>query len=143
MTRSSYTIEGSLIKLTASTGSASKSFSGATGTYNVQVYVLPENDGRPVLDLYKGSTRIHSYTYPLGTGRISSYTVSNVALTQGETLKLVGFANAGAWARVDKIVLTPVSTSSTSTTTTSRSSSAFEVANSSGTSSSGMLSTQT
>ena len=114
MTRSSYALDGKLIKLTASTGSASKAFSGPSGTYNVQVYVLPENDGTPRLEFYKGATRIHSYTYPLGSGStVSSYTINNVALTQGETIRLVGFANADAWARVDKIVFTPVGGSST------------------------------
>jgi hypothetical protein len=39
-------------------------------------------------------------------------------VSSGETLKLVGTANAGAVARVDKMVLTPVSTTSTSTPTT-------------------------
>jgi hypothetical protein len=112
MTRSSYAVEGNLIKLTASTGSASKAFNGPSGTYNVQVFVLPENDGTPRLEFYKGATRIHSYTYPVGSGTtVSSYTIDNVALTQGESIRLVGFANAGAWARVDKVVFTPVGSS--------------------------------
>src|SRR5687768_6614906 len=40
MTLSSYAIEnGNRIKLTSSSGSASKTFSGASGTYKMQVYV--------------------------------------------------------------------------------------------------------
>jgi hypothetical protein len=108
MALSSYAPEGNLIKLVASTGSATKGFAGASGTYNMQVHVLPENDGRPTLELYKGASRLSSYTYPLGTS-LTSFTVNNVALKQGETLKLVGRANGGAWARVEKIVLTPSS----------------------------------
>ncbi len=55
MTRSSYALEGSLIKLTASSGSATKTFNGASGTYNIQVRVLLENDGQSTLELYKGT----------------------------------------------------------------------------------------
>ena len=126
MTRSSYTIEGSLIKLTASSGSATKTFTGASGTYNIQVRVLLENDGQSSLELYKGSTRLYTYKYPLGTST-ASFTVNNVALSSGETIRLVGRVGGGAWARVDKIVFTPVATStpapSTGTGTTAPSTS--------------------
>ena len=121
MTRSSYALEGSLIKLTASSGSATKTFNGASGTYNIQVRVLLENDGQSTLELYKGSTKLHTYQYPLGN-TIASFTVNNVALTSGESIRLVGRVGGGAWARVDKVVFTPVATatptSGTSTPTT-------------------------
>ena len=107
MQRVSYALDGSVIKLTSRTGTASKNFSGTSGIYNMQVYVLPENDGQSRLELYKGSELLRRYTYPLGTA-ITSFTVSNVALTYGEVIKLVGTARGDAWARVDKIVLTPV-----------------------------------
>ena len=62
MALSSYAPEGSRIKLTAATGTATKSFSGASGTYNMQVHVMPENDGSSTLEVHKGSTRVHTYT---------------------------------------------------------------------------------
>jgi hypothetical protein len=40
---------------------------------------------------------------------MTSFTVGNVALKQGDSLQLRGIANGGAWARVDKVVLTPSS----------------------------------
>ncbi len=124
MTRSSYALEGSLIKLTASSGSATQSFNGASGTYNIQVRVLLENDGQSSLELYKGSTRLYTYRYPLGNA-IASFTVNNVALASGDSIRLVGRVGGDAWARVDKIVFTPVATSipitGTGTTTPSTS----------------------
>jgi uncharacterized protein involved in high-affinity Fe2+ transport len=110
MALSSYAIEGSRIKLTSSNGTATKTFSGASGTYNMQVHVVLENDGRPTLEVHKGNTRLHTYTYPLGT-TTATFNVNNVVLASGESIKLLGRADAGAWARVDKIVLTQVATS--------------------------------
>jgi hypothetical protein len=118
MALASYAVEnGNRIKLTAASGTATKGFSGASGTYDMQVYVQPESDGQSTLAVYKGATLLQKYTYPL-SDTATSFTIKNVAVSSGETLKLVGTANAGAVARVDKMVLTPVSTTSTSTTTT-------------------------
>jgi hypothetical protein len=112
MALATYATEGTLIRLpsSTSTGTATKTFNGSAGTYNIQVQVVAENDGRPTLELHKGSTRLHTYTYPLSAER-TSFTVENVALNPGEVIKLVGRANSGAYARVDKIVLTPVAAS--------------------------------
>src|SRR6185503_12458094 len=67
MSLSSYAVENARwIKLTSSVGTASKSFSGASGTYNMQVYVVTETDGQSTLEVYKGSTLLRKYTYPLG-----------------------------------------------------------------------------
>jgi hypothetical protein len=118
MALASYAVEnGNRIKLTAAKGTATKSFSGASGTYDVQVYVQPESDGQSILEVYKGATLLQKYTYPL-SDTATSFTIKNVTVSSGETLKLVGTANAGAVARVDKMVFTRVSTTSTSTTTT-------------------------
>jgi hypothetical protein len=117
MTLSSYTVEnGNRIVLTsgAASGTASKSFSGASGTYSMQVYVVGEPDGQPTLEVYKGATLLKSYTYPLGNATLS-FTIPNVALSSGDAIKLVGRRNAGAAARVDKVVLTQVAASPAST----------------------------
>jgi hypothetical protein len=121
MTRSNYALDGSLIKLSTSTsGTATAPFSGPTGTYRVQVYVQPENDGQPTLELYKGSTLLKKFVYPLST-TATSFVIDNVAINNGESMKLLGTANAGALARVDKVVYTPVTTTTTSPTTTTTS----------------------
>jgi LysM repeat protein len=121
MTLSSYKVEnGNRIMLTSGTtsGTASKSFSGSSGTYDIQVYVVGETDGRSALAVYKGTTQLYRYTYPL-SNTATSFTIPGVALSSGQTIKLVGTPNAGARARVDKIVLTQKTTSTTSTTSTS------------------------
>ena len=118
MTLSSYAVEnGNRIVLTSGSpsGTASKTFSGASGIYNMQVYVVEESDGQPTLEVYKGATLLRTYTYPLGTAG-TSFTIANVALNSGDTIKLVGRRNAGAAARIDKVVLTQVAASPASPT---------------------------
>jgi hypothetical protein len=116
MNRTRYAVDGSVIRVAsgATSGTATRGFSGASGTYNVQVYIGRESDGQPTLEVYKGSTRLRTYTYPLGTGT-TSFTISKVALNKGQTIKLIGRVNKGARARVDKIVFTPVASSTPTT----------------------------
>jgi hypothetical protein len=132
MSRSSYAVEDAKrIKLTAASGSAWKTFSGASGTYNAEVTVLAESDGKPTLEFYKNSTRLHTYTYPQ-VNETRTYTISNVALNNGDTIKLLGRANGGAWARVDKIVLKPASTTTPTTSEPAPTTSTAACANPSG-----------
>ena len=107
MTRASYAIENSnRIKLTAATGTASAPFGGGAGNYKLQVYVQPETDGRPQLEVYRNGDKVRTFTYPLAS-TATTLTIDSVALTPSDTIKLVGHANGDAWARVDKIVFTP------------------------------------
>jgi hypothetical protein len=113
MSLSSYVVEnGNRIRLTSSTGSgsASQNFSGASGTYNMQVHVVSETDGQSTVEVYKGATRLQTYRFPLGNAS-NSFTISNVALNAGETIRLVGRPDGGAVARLDKVVLTQVAAS--------------------------------
>src|SRR5205807_2112649 len=112
-------VDGTLIKLgTASTGTATQVFGGKSGTYSVQVLVQLEATATPDLKFYRGSALLNDYTYPLGTdGQATSFTVNNISLVTGDTLKLAATAAAGSLARVVKIVLTPVATTTTTGTT--------------------------
>ena len=90
----------------SSTGTATKSFPGSTGTYAVDIVVIIEDDGTPKLSLSVGSTLVKSFVYPLRTsGMASRYTltVSGVSIAQGQTIKLTGTGDRGAYARVDTI----------------------------------------
>jgi len=121
MSLSSYAVEnGNRIKLVSSSrsGSASKSFAGGDGKYNIQVYVVAENDGQSTLEVYRGTTLLRKYTYPL-TNSSATFTISNVDLKKSDTIKLVGRPGGGALARVDKVVFTQVSPATTTGTTTS------------------------
>jgi hypothetical protein len=111
MTRSGgYTADGSLIKVSSgTTGTVTHTFTGPAGVYNIQVMVELEADGKPNLKLYKGSTLLKDYTYPLGAnGDPAVVTQDNVTLVSGDTIRLVGTLDEGALARVDKMVLTQV-----------------------------------
>jgi hypothetical protein len=115
MALSSYAVEnGTRIRLTAKSGTATKKFTGASGTYKMEVYVYAEDDGQSTVEVYKGATILRKYTYPQSQ-TYTSFTIDKVALQSGETIKLLGKKDDGANARVDKIVLTPLSTSSTAT----------------------------
>jgi hypothetical protein len=48
-----------------------------------------------------------------------SFTINDVTLATGQTIKLTGYANEGAMARVEKLVFTKVAASTTTTTPTS------------------------
>jgi len=119
MTLSGYAIEnGTRIRLTTPTGTATRSCTTClAGNYDIQVFVQPETDGRPTLAVYKGtqSTPLQTYTYPLSSTP-TSFTIRNVALAANEPIRLVGTWNAGAVARVDKVVLTQVAVSTPATT---------------------------
>jgi hypothetical protein len=110
MALSGYAIEGGTkIRLTATTGSATKSCGCTAGTYDIQVQVQTETDGQPTLAVYKASqsTPLQTYTYPLGNA-FTSFTIKNVTLAANEAIRLVGTWKGGAVARVDKVVLTRV-----------------------------------
>jgi hypothetical protein len=112
MSLSAYVDEGDRIRTqsTRKTGTATQRFGGPSGKYDVRVHVIPESDGQSTLEVYKGSSRLRTYKYPLSNTE-TSFTINDVALKSGDTLKLIGKPNGGSNARVDKIVLTPVATS--------------------------------
>jgi hypothetical protein len=120
MTLSGYAIENAnRIKLTATTGSATKGCACPAGNYDIQVFVQPEADGQPTLAVYKAtqSTPLHTFTYPL-SDTATSFTIRNVALGANEAIRLVGTWKGGAVARVDKVVLTQVAASTPPATNT-------------------------
>jgi hypothetical protein len=116
MTLSSYAVEsGNRIKLTAASGSAaSKPFAGSAGTYKLQLMAIPEADGQPQVDVYRNAEKLGTFTYPK-TYTATTFTLASVALAPNDTIRLVGRANGDAWARIDKVVLTQLSTTSTPT----------------------------
>ncbi|OGZ12020.1 MAG: hypothetical protein A2942_02230 [Candidatus Lloydbacteria bacterium RIFCSPLOWO2_01_FULL_50_20] len=92
------------------TATATLTFSGTSGIYDVAITVLLENDGQSTLDIYRNSTRLQTFTYPLyvsGSG-YHTFTMSNISLSNGDTIELVGHTNAGALARIDGISFTKV-----------------------------------
>src|SRR5262245_44367496 len=110
MALSGYVVENAnRIRLTATTGTATKPCACPAGNYDIQVFVQPETDGQPTLAVYKGtqSTPLQTFTYPLSNSA-TSFTIRNVALGANEPIRLLGTWKGGAVARVDKVVLTQV-----------------------------------
>ena len=96
MTLSSYVKENWRIATSTSrsTGTATKKFSGASGTYDIDVFVVPEPDGQPTVEVYKGSTMLRAFKYPLGNSP-TSFSVSPELSFTLLILKLVGELPSG------------------------------------------------
>src|SRR6185503_18270342 len=79
--------------------------------------VVAEPDGQSTLEVYKGATLLRKYTYPKSDS-LASFTIGNVAINQGDSIKLIGRPNAGSLARVDKLTFTKVASATPTPTPT-------------------------
>ena len=86
------------------TGTASGTFTGASGTYWLDVDWLNENDGVSTIKVLVNGTVVESWT---GTGGNNSVETTRVGLNlqAGDTISLQGIKNKGEYARIDKIAL--------------------------------------
>lgn len=112
--------ETSLISLNdapGTTGSASASFSGSSGNYDVIVGYFDENDGVASLDALVGGKSLNAGPWQpdeqTATGAADSQTFrrkifSNVLVNQNASIQLKGTANLKEWARFDYIEFVPV-----------------------------------
>ena len=75
----------------------------------MKVVIVRESDGKPTLDVQVGSTLIGTIPYSLGSSQRDPETVDlgSVTLNPGDLITLVGTLDAGAAARVDKIIIEP------------------------------------
>jgi PKD repeat protein len=94
------------------TGTATTTFTGASGIYKIDFYAVPERDGNPVVKLYINNTLVMNETYPSNAGMMSTaeqvYYLTDVTINTGDVIKIEGTMDAEAWARVDKMLLTQV-----------------------------------
>jgi Ca2+-binding RTX toxin-like protein len=112
----------SLYQSSGTTGSASTTFNGTSGTYDVVVAYFDENDGVTPYSLAVGANQFSwSANQNLGSAGVSSQNLvrrsvfSGVSVNAGDTINLTGAANQAEWARVDYIEFVPVTNSSPST----------------------------
>ncbi|MCL1475079.1 GDSL-type esterase/lipase family protein, partial [Argonema antarcticum] len=130
MQRTTYLVEsnsaasnGQLISLAqsgGSSGTATTTFNGASGIYDVVVRYFDENDGLSTLTAKIGGTTIAQSTFNqnLGNSGANSQTAvtktiaTSLSINQGTTIQLQGLANQGEFARVDYIEFVPVVTPS-------------------------------
>lgn len=93
-------------------GELATCFSGKTGTYDVAIRVQDENDGRSTIKLLVGGQYVEAVRLDKDTdgsgndnGAYSTYVIKNVAIKDGQTIKLAVWGNGGEYVRIDKIDL--------------------------------------
>ena len=93
-------------------GEAVATFPGPEDVYQISVYAIAEDDGRPTIELWIGEQLVATFTYPLGSSAREPVTLQGptVFLTTGMKIRLVGNkdrSSAGsAHARVDEVHFT-------------------------------------
>jgi len=90
------------------TGTATASFTGASGTYDIVISTIPENDGTPTVRLFVAGVKILEEILPTDPSYYTlsarlDYTITSVSIQNGDEIKIEGVLDVGANARVDKI----------------------------------------
>ncbi len=108
----------SLFNAAGTEGTATSTFTGVTGTYDVIVVYHDENDGQATLTLQVGDDQdTWTLDQNLGSGgvtngnRVERTALSQVNLTNGDAITLTGIVDAAEFARVDYIEFIPVGAS--------------------------------
>jgi len=109
---------GQFIRLQSgrATGTATGIFEGATGTYNIKLGYVDENDGNGEIQTRVGDRTVATtqLNQQLGSdwispnNRVEAIVASNVQLTQGDRIQLLGKAAGDEYARIDYVELIPV-----------------------------------
>ncbi|MEM9683734.1 MAG: fasciclin domain-containing protein, partial [Pseudomonadota bacterium] len=104
-----------LIKLSAHEGTASTVFHGRTGEYDLKLHYFDEIDGEASIRIFVNDDEIEQLTLDddLG-GRFAteenavSITIAGLQLEQGDTISFEGKRDDYEFARIDKVVISPV-----------------------------------
>lgn len=115
MTLSGYEVDAAMmewIRLAdgTATGSATTSFEGGAGTYGLVLTIVLEPDGQPTLRVFVDGAMVHTESYALASGadpETATVDVGDVTLAAGDEIRLEGDGEGDAWARVDRLELTP------------------------------------
>ncbi len=100
---------GGGIKLAGLAGTATTPFSLPSGTYDVELQYMTETTGSPSLSLSVNTNTILSFSYEVGA-KLRSRFVKGVQIDAGDAIKIMGTRNAGAQARVAKVIFRPTDT---------------------------------
>jgi len=106
----------SLLNAPSSSGSATYTFSGASGVYNLVLGYFDENDGVANIKIKRQGTVLTSLdlNQDLNSGGADGKTlvrqqvVNKVSLNYGDKIEITGTANSQEWARVDYIEFVPL-----------------------------------
>lgn len=116
MTLTTYIVDtdGTVIRLPdgAPSGTASATFDGAAGTYQLTVHAVAEFDGAPTLIIRVAGADVATETYPMTDPAAMAnepHVIGpiEVTLSPGDEILLEGRSDADAWARVDRVEVTP------------------------------------
>ncbi|MEM1163167.1 MAG: Ig-like domain-containing protein, partial [Pseudomonadota bacterium] len=101
---------GEVIRLKKSSGEASITFGADSGTYDLELAYIDENDGEGEIEIWVGDTLIHSISLDQnnnGNGgdwsSISTVKIENIVLNQGDEITLRGTKDAWEFARIDAL----------------------------------------
>jgi len=96
-------------------GTASQTFTGATGYYDVKVGFFDENDGKGQISIQIGSAQEQwTLDQNLGNGAVTNKNkvertiFTGLEISNGENITITGTAESGEWARVDYVEFIPV-----------------------------------
>ncbi|MBD1852925.1 DUF3466 family protein [Cyanobacteria bacterium FACHB-502] len=106
---------GELVSLrgaSSNTGSASTTFTGQSGAYDILIGYLDETDGAAQLDFQVNNQSVESWTLDKNLGSsdpveqtFTERRINNVFLKEGDTLSIAGSSSGNEWARLDFIRL--------------------------------------
>jgi len=88
---------------TSGTGTATSSFTGASGVYDVVVSYVDEKNGQGTLALSVGGAQKATWKLAEDVGCWRRKTIPDVRIKNGDEIKIVGVANGSEAARVDYI----------------------------------------
>jgi hypothetical protein len=96
------------------TGKASFTYTGASGTYDIRMWYFDENDGDAPMRLYVNGVQRDAWiaNANLGDGgpvaaTRTSRTKTSVSLASGDVIRLEGVQNGSEWARFDNVEILP------------------------------------
>lgn len=109
-TLSGYLLDGTGgVKLAGLAGTATTAFPFPSGTYDIEFVYQTETNGSPAVTLSVDSSVVLNFAYETGA-KIRSRFLTGVQIDMGDIIKISGTRNAGAAARVKKIVFRPTQT---------------------------------
>ena len=100
------------------TGTATAAFTGSSGTYDITINAVPENDGTPTVRLYIAGKKVWEAVLPMDAKYYNAlndrldYSVTGITINKGDEIKIEGVTQAAAYARVDKVYFYPKSITS-------------------------------
>lgn len=80
-------------------------FEGTDGTYAVDIRYYDENDGNSLAELYVGGRLIGSWDFSADTNALATKTFTNVSIKNRDVIKVISYAIAGEYARIDYITI--------------------------------------